>query len=98
LPSPSPSISQLTSPPDQVLSKCRRSRHPIPTPIATAPLFEARVAQETWRDLEQQVRGREPLPVQAPVKYEMVINLKAAKAIGLTVSPMLLARADGVIE
>jgi hypothetical protein len=33
-----PSVSQLTSRPDSVLSKCRRSRHPIPTQIATAPL------------------------------------------------------------
>jgi putative ABC transport system substrate-binding protein len=55
---------------------------------------------QTTSYIDRILRGAKPadLPVQAPTKYETILNLRTAKALGLTVPPSLLVAADEVIE
>jgi len=87
------------------------ARHKLPSVYFLRPFvadgglisYGADVADQARRAagyVDRILKGEKPaeMPVQTPTKYELVINLKAAKALGLTMPPTLLARADEVVE
>jgi putative tryptophan/tyrosine transport system substrate-binding protein len=68
--------------------------------VATYGVSRADLWRRSAGYVDKIVRGAKPadLPVEQPTRFELVINLKAANAIGLDVPPIMLTRADEVIE
>ena len=103
-----PDVSTLNNR-DLIIALAARHRLPAVYPIryfaASGGLFSygsdlADIFRRAASYVDRILKGVNPgdLPVQAPSKFELVINLKTAKALGLTVPPLMLARADEVIE
>jgi putative ABC transport system substrate-binding protein len=94
---------------EQIINLATKTRLPVmytnPEPVLAGGLMSyaadlPALAQGAANYLDRIFTGTKPadLPVQQPTKFELMINLKAAKQIGLTIPPNVLARADRVIR
>jgi len=102
-------VMQPSLPRSRVAELALKSRLPAIAPTATFAALGGlagysasprEMARRTAAIIDRIVKGSKPadLPVEQPTKFELVINLKTAKALGLDIPPTLIARADEVIE
>ena len=72
----------------------------LPASLASFSANLSEIASHGATYVDKILKGARPgeLPIEQPTRYDLVINLKTAKALGLTIPPSLLARADQVIE
>ena len=82
------------------ISDSRWASNVNPAPLMVYGAPRALLARQTARYVDRILKGASPgqLPIEHPARFELVINLKTAKALGLTIPPSVLGRADQVIQ